>query len=227
MKLKEKNMKLILFVILLLSLQMSSTSSQEYYTAYLAIIQDKDGFTNVREEPNKNSNILFKISEYEVFYFDEDNYDMNEEWIEVYVAKNKFTIGCSKSNHISGYIHRSRIKPLSTFKKHNSKDFFIKYNIQKFDSSNIIVGFEQGVVESINGLPVWGRDSELPTKTIKSIDVKINNKQVQIHPFLYSDLSEVNNKFYNIQIDNYFYSIQTNSDGAGSYIQNYSLETFG
>jgi hypothetical protein len=211
-------MKLILYINILIFLQINFISAQEYYTAGFAIIQDKDGFTNVREKPKNNSNIIYKLSDYEVFYYDIDAYENNEEWINVYISSNKFTVGCSKSNHISGYIHRSRTKPLSGFKQCNGKDFFLKYDIQKFDSSNIIIGLTNDFfVETINGLPVWGRDGELPTNFIKSIEVKIHNKPVQIHPFFYSDLYEVDNKFYNIQIDNYFYSFQYNSDGAGGY----------
>jgi hypothetical protein len=73
------------------------------------------------------------------------------------------------------------------------------------------------VIETINGLPVWGTDGDFPNIYVKSIVVKIAGKSINIHPFFYCDLFEVNNYFRIYKIENTFFVWQSNSDGAGSY----------
>ncbi|CAL2055677.1 hypothetical protein T190820D02B_10198 [Tenacibaculum sp. 190524A05c] len=76
----------------------------------LAIIKDVDGYTNVRELPNIDSKIIYKLTESEVFIFElpEENKDSN--WIPVFISKNKYSLGNSKSlNYLEGFIHKSRL----------------------------------------------------------------------------------------------------------------------
>lgn len=46
----------------------------------IAIIQDKDGFTNIRLKPNANAEIIYTISKNEVFWYDgeADNFSSKE-----------------------------------------------------------------------------------------------------------------------------------------------------
>lgn len=67
---------------------------------YKTIIQDSDGFTNVREKPDKSSEILYEIHENEIFYT--SGYDCNG-WHRVLLYKDKY----------DGWIYKSRIKILS------------------------------------------------------------------------------------------------------------------
>ena len=63
---------------------------------YIAIIQDPDGYTNVRNGMSKNSEIidrLFEGENYEVFPSSDNN------WWVVYTQSN-----------VKGYVHKSRIK---------------------------------------------------------------------------------------------------------------------
>ena len=63
---------------------------------FIAIIQDPDGYTNVRNGMSKNSEIidrLFEGENYEVFPSSDNN------WWVVYTQSN-----------VTGYVHKSRIK---------------------------------------------------------------------------------------------------------------------
>ena len=65
--------------------------NQEVFT-----ISDPDGYTNVREEKNSKSKILFKINEGEEFYIKSKDTD----WWEI------------EFNGKSGFVHKSRIIPV-------------------------------------------------------------------------------------------------------------------
>jgi len=71
-------------------------SEQTTKKKYIAIIQDPDGYTNVRNGMSKNSEIidrLFEGENYEVFPSSDNN------WWVVYTQSN-----------VKGYVHKSRIK---------------------------------------------------------------------------------------------------------------------
>jgi hypothetical protein len=71
-------------------------SEESIKKKYIAIIQDPDGYTNVRNGMSKNSEIidrLFEGENYEVFPSSDNN------WWLVYTQSN-----------VKGYVHKSRIK---------------------------------------------------------------------------------------------------------------------
>ncbi|MCK5740720.1 MAG: hypothetical protein KAH48_00770 [Chlorobi bacterium] len=77
----------------------------------LAIINDKDGFTNLRAKQNGKSKVLRKIKKDELFYCEETDSDW---WEAVYYTY--------KTGEIVGYIHKSRVQlfydlPAETQKK--------------------------------------------------------------------------------------------------------------
>lgn len=100
-----------------------------------AIIQDKDGFSNVRKEPNLKSEIAGTIKNDElIFVFD------NEE------NKNWFMVESSK---ITGFVHKSRVNRLKSYSeitpsnqsenniRFKNNDFSIDIFSEKFDQKKI------------------------------------------------------------------------------------------
>ena len=81
--------------------------------AQVAIIQDKDGYTNVRKAPNGQAKVIHKIYENEVFWYQDDSNDTSD-WVTVYIPKEDFSIACLPHELITGFIHQSRLKPLGT-----------------------------------------------------------------------------------------------------------------
>ena len=71
----------------------------------IAMINDPDGYVNIREKPNANSKIVRKIREGEMFYFTPIS---KAEWYPVYLKEAPPCIG---------YIHKSRIKTFGDFPK--------------------------------------------------------------------------------------------------------------
>ncbi|NDV78745.1 SH3 domain-containing protein [Dysgonomonas sp. 511] len=75
-----------------------------------AVINDKDGWTNARKEPNTSSDILYKIYEDEIFYI---NPVLNGNWYKIVEYK----------NNSKGWIHKSCVKIISNNQKNNSNNF--------------------------------------------------------------------------------------------------------
>lgn len=72
-----------------------------------AVINDPDGFTNVREGQNGQSKIVGKIYNGDVFYYEKTSSD----WWEVYLKDD---------NNMMGYMHKSRIKDVDSSDDYSS-----------------------------------------------------------------------------------------------------------
>ena len=185
-----------------------------------AIIQDKDGFSNVRKTPEIKSKIVGTIKNKDlIFVFDNED---NSDWFNI------------ESNNVSGFIHKSRIKQLKTFLEIHPKnqsennirfknDFFsIDIFSESFDKSKFKITWEVegNYIKLINGKNFYGTDGTIPKNGIKSITLKNNDKLISIDKNQMRDLFEPN--FDNTQV---FYDKSTqiiyltmhNSDGAGGY----------
>ena len=202
--------KVIIFILGFLIIQ--------YSFGQVATIQDSDGWTNVRKEPTANSEIILKLYENEVFWFDYEPTDKEQDWILVRIPKNKFSLGQNEPDLITGFIHKSRLLPIEKMEKYSGKDFLFKYEFSNFDSTNRIVDKQDGKwVIAIDGRPVWGTDGDVPNTIVNNIIVKIENKNITIHKVFYSDIYEVNDRFEVYKNGQTYFVYQWNSDGAGFY----------
>lgn len=75
--------------------QSENTESSQATQEIRAVIDDKDGFTNLREQPNSEANIVAKVFENEVFIVK----SMDGNWWEIELQ-----------NGVRGFMHKSRIK---------------------------------------------------------------------------------------------------------------------
>lgn len=208
-----KNIVAIIFLLLISNLSFS----QEFE---FGIIQDEDGFSNVRKAPTLKSEIVGTIKTNElIFVFDNE---ANNDWFNI------------KSSKISGFVNKSRIKHLTDFLevdpsnqsenniRFKSSNFSIDIFSEKFNRKKYSISWEAkgGYIKLIDGGIFYGTDGEIPKSVIKSIILKINEKIISVNNNQLKDLFEPN--FDNTQV---FYdkSTQTiyltmhNSDGAGAY----------
>lgn len=193
-----------------------------------AIIDDADGYTNVRD---KHKNIIDKIHRNEIFVY---SY-MDEPIGKYQPIEWDFS---SKNNAIkTGYIHESRIKYLyqlplfertitdntAIFERDNIK-ITISIGVFNIDDKRIRKDPEYGYPLKIEGYDVWGSDCfsrEYPERNteIKSIKYTINGvtKQFEKKDILGYLFPCLNNSFVSIGNDNTLYIAMNNGDGAGSY----------
>ena len=181
----------------------------------VAIIKDADGFTNVRKEPNPESEVITKLYENEVFWFYSEG---NEDWIEVYIPVNKYSLGCPSGLKLSGYIHRSRLLPLDELPIYDGLDFSFTQTIIPFDTLNKIIETVDGkYVYSIDGRTFWGTDGGLPRNQIQSLDVKYKDEIISISKAFFEDIYEISTDYSIYKNGTIVFVYQMNSDGAGGY----------
>jgi hypothetical protein len=77
----------------------------QYYYGTMLIIKDKDGYTNIREEPDGKSKIIGQVHKYEVFYSVEGCEDME-------ISPPDFPWLYMCTDNICGYIYKKNIIPL-------------------------------------------------------------------------------------------------------------------
>jgi hypothetical protein len=184
----------------------------------VATIQDPDGWTNVRETPGSESRVVYKVYENEVFWFDYEVGYFENEWVEVYIPKNKFSFATSDPDYLKGFIHKSRIIPVDKLPSAYGSDFSFKYQLTPFDSTNKVIDrVEDKWIVGINGRPIWGVDGGFPKIQVAGIDVTLNDVNISIHPLFYSDIYECDGGLTTHKYKDTFFVYQMNSDGAGAY----------
>lgn len=184
----------------------------------VAVIKDKDGYTNVRKEANGESEVIYKILDNEVFWFDYEVGYFENEWVEVFIPKNKFSFSSTDPDYIQGYVHKSRIQPIDKLPKLTSDNFKFKYELNPFDSTGKIIDKQDNKwITQINGRPVWGTDGNFPRLQVENIKVSIDNRDILIHPVFYCDIYECDGGYTIYKNGDTFFVYQMNSDGAGAY----------
>ncbi|MEM6803168.1 MAG: hypothetical protein AAF696_17310 [Bacteroidota bacterium] len=207
-----------LYILLLLI-----ASSEVFPQSNLAIINDPDGYTNVRSGPGGNTKVLGKIFEGEIFWIETEKYRKGSWW----------TIMCNcKEGFIEGYMHKSRILALDDYPKFHMSDsrentlkleadeLEIIFTVKSFDTqAHEILKREDGSVEKIDGATPYGVDGSIPTKEL--IDVLIETEEGAWH-LSQDDIKSIfepnlsRTWVYRLSEDRMF-MVMENSDGAGFY----------
>jgi hypothetical protein len=204
-------MKIVLQIILtVLTVQISF--------GQVATIQDPDGWTNVRKAPDGKSEVIHKVYENEVFWYDFEPTDKEQEWISIYIPKNNYSLGKSEPNFIVGFIHKSRLLKLEQLQGYSGNDFQFDYQLSDFDTANRVIDKQDGKwVTAINGRPVWGTDGNFPKTQVDKVEVIIEGKEIEIHEVFYSDIYECDSGLSIYKNGDTYFVHQLNSDGAGAY----------
>ena len=157
-----------------------------------AVINDKDGYVNVRKEKSVHSKVLKKLDNNTlIFVF---VYDKAHDGNWIYVDN-------------EGYIYNDRVKWIEELPKvakgvekknaihFSGKDISVTLTSQKFDKSKHSFKYNKeypDAIEKIDGKTFFGTDGNMPKEAYKSIEVKIRGKQVSIPQSAYSDLYQPN-----------------------------------
>lgn len=93
-------MKTLTLILILLPL---ITTAQLYGEYEIGLINDRDGFTYIRDDQELKSNVIDTLVDGEFFYFTPND---SSDWCAVY-----------KMWNVNGFVHKSRIKSLKSFTK--------------------------------------------------------------------------------------------------------------
>ena len=218
-------MKLLLLFLLI----SSYTFAQVNENYFFAVINDKDGYVNVRKEKSVHSRVLKKLDNNTlIFVF---VYDKAHDGNWIYVDN-------------EGYIYNDRVKWIEELPKvakgvekknaihFSGKDIQVALSTEKFDKSKHSFKYHKeyrDIIEKIDGKLFWGTDGNMPKREYKSIEVKIRGKQVSIPQSAYNDLyesylyTEFNSVHYDKEND-ILYIVALNGDGAGAYMVCWQIE---
>lgn len=190
------------------------------------VIDDKDGFVNIRKSPDVSNNIIDTLRNGEIVFCFEL---AKGEWLPI-------DYDLSHQNK-SGFIHKSRVKFIErfseitynsltdssiSFKKDSIKLFMTKTKFnpknnklqyQKADASKN----ERAWLEKINGKEIWGTDGDVPRNQYGQAILTLGKNQIQL-PI--DNLFEPNLRSTSVNVDEknkVIYISSTNSDGAGAY----------
>lgn len=195
------------------------SNAQDY-----AIIKDKDGFVNVRKEPNAKSEIIGKLYIDDIFSYDPESESVA--WIQIYKEDIK-----NENEFINGYIDKTRLFPLSKFKSLNRIHLGLRSASVSNDSISITIKssafkaqshklrYRTGELLSIDGKHIWGTDGNVPKVKITDVNVSLNNTPIIIPKREFDDLYEPNFKMFRAYLskNGTIYIEIDNSDGAGAY----------
>ena len=194
-----------------------------------AVINDKDGYVNVRKEKSVHSKVLKKLDNNTLIFVLEYDKAYYGNWI---YADNE------------GYIYNDRVKWIHNFPQiakgiakgntivFEGKEIQVVLSTEKFDKSKHSFKYHKeyrDVIEKIDGKLFWGTDGNMPKREYKSIEVKIRGKQVSIPQSAYNDLYEsyLYTEFNSVHYDkdnDILYIVANNGDGAGAYMVCWQIE---
>jgi len=203
-------------LIILLVFTLTNVESQ-----ILSVIDDPDGYTNIRKGKGTDSEIIGRVLEDEIFYH--EGYG-DSPWFQIYYSNNE--------QYLQGYIHKSRIVEVSSLPRIGIKEaisngrrisndtMIFEITIQNFEQNKHSYTLQNNkwVIE-IDGKRPWGVDGNYPKTEVKNVSLSINDKNVLIPKEAYQDTYEFEPTSLNIfQNKNGTILItSTHSDGAGHY----------
>lgn len=180
---------LILFVVV---------NAQDARSYKKAVINDPDGYTNVREGKSVNYGVIAKIYENEVFY--------------AYPSTTSNWYPVITKNGTKGYVHNSRISFLSNSNSNQNKPTatsvqeLLQGKWQSMDDKTNFIMFEKNErKESSDGMKSWDREVfELSNKCLNEID---KDNGIELEKDKYISCKESDLCWYIVSINNNFLTL--------------------
>ncbi len=182
----------------------------------LRVVEDKDGFVNVRKTPSLQSAIVGKVT--------------SGAAVSTMEKKGDFT-SVSFDSANDGFIHTSRLKPLTGWKQVGAKVAGNKATA-KFDTlaatvtASPFVAKEHKItkdregIELVDGRTVWGVDGGIPNTSLR-LSVTLNGTPIEVPAEATRDLFQPSLESLAIltpgQPEKQTLIFMMNSDGAGAY----------
>lgn len=192
-------------------------------TGQFAIITDRDGYTNVRSDSQKNSRIIDTLHNDHLIYI------LEKEGTRVHIEYTR------KQKELSGYVYNDRFTAIAEFNKipvYSQRDNQI---IFRQDSMEITISaklfkkslhkfkyYSQALdeIEFIDNKKYWGTDGELPSSEYEAITIRTGMKTMRLSKSALQNLYQPDLAGMEINIDekkNTLFIHAMNSDGAGFY----------
>jgi hypothetical protein len=188
------------------------------------IINDLDGFVNVRNSAEKGNNISDKLENGFIVYC----FEPEGNWINIDYKKN--------GKDLNGYIYKDRVKYISSFEnvalksnldgkvKMENRNIKIEITETKFEKEKHKLTFYKNnktQLDKIDNLQIFGTDGNIPKREYKSIKIEIEKVKIELPINALKNLFEPNLESSTANYDknnDILYLSSMNSDGAGGYL---------
>ena len=200
------------------------SSIYNYSFAQFAIVNDQDGYVNIRGTKDLGENIKEKLINDQFVYILESK----DKWAYIFYMKN----GAPAKN---GFVYKDRLKVITefqnipntelsekeaTFKKGNMEIVVSTKNFIREDHQYTYYKENKEQIEYIDSLPYHGTDGEYPYTEYADITVSIGNRRIPVPGEALKNLFEVSLQDTKVHYDeaaDTMYIQSMNSDGAGAY----------
>ena len=214
-------MKYLFSLVFLLS-ALFALGQRDYHS--FAVINDPDGYTNVRSGPGSQHEVIGKVLEGEVFLVDASGSESENTWKQITLVLS------GDLKQLSGYMHQSRIQMLSDLTLIKDIEVQIKpfnENLYRFEYQT-----ESGakmVIHQKTGDFFWGTDGSLPRRAYERLTFTYCGRTYSVAPSILANYFEPSPSWHYAYVDGAgnAYIIADNSDGAGGYTVVFSLNEQG
>ena len=192
-------------------------------SAQFAVIQDKDGYVNIRSSASLSNNVKDTLNNGRlIFLYDREGSFYNAEY-------------AKRGTNKDGYVYFDRTRKVQNFEKIRSAggpantEVFSGNNIkvtisrQSFVKSKYRFSYYRDApdqIEKINGKPYYGGDGNMPATEYKSITVQVGTTVVTLPAAATENLFEPSSGTTSVYYDrakDAIYIQASNGDGAGYY----------
>ncbi|MEK7393570.1 MAG: hypothetical protein AAB214_13510 [Fibrobacterota bacterium] len=217
---------------------------------FMYAINDPEGHSFLRSSSSTQGTILGCISNGRIVY--EDDFHAEGNWIKLTISEEMVDSVCGENprtirnleyeisrKKISGYIHKSRLKRMSSLhpilasKKAISKQItFYKFDsvslevgTQKFHRQNHKVIKQDQINYLVDGHHVWGMDGGLPTFETRTFQIQVGTQPVEIRHEDFAPFYQIKSDRWEMFADDFggLYLFADGSDGAGGYTVVYTI----
>ncbi|MEA9414698.1 SH3 domain-containing protein [Flavobacterium sp. PL02] len=188
------------------------------------IINDPDGYVNVRNSAGKSNKIIDKLDNGAIVY----NYEPDGNWVNIDYKKGK--------ENLNGYVYKDRIIDLTNFTKIPVREN--KNGVIKLENNNVKVAITEiafspknhklkynsespTLLETIDDQVIFGTDGNIPKRKYKSIEIEVDKILINVPENALKNAFEPNLEQTMVNYDSVndiLYIQSSNSDGAGSYV---------
>jgi len=191
--------------------------------AQFTIIQDPDGYCNLRSRPEFGDNVQRKLKNGAIVYA----FEAEGGWLNIDYTEH--------GEIVQGYIYKDRAKLVTDFPEIptvgqdnntitlSTNTITVTVSTADFDASKHKLAFYKDnpdQLEKIDGLRYWGRDGGIPATQYKSVAVVMNGIEIVLPPEALAALYEPSLYYTKANYDaanDVLYIHSMNSDGAGGY----------
>lgn len=202
--------------------------ASQFLLAQFAIVNDTDGFVNVREEASANSRIVTQLKNNTIIPTFDYETDSKSNWTLIEFTPDK-----------SGYVYGIRIQHIHQFKSIQPKkilsssvefdfsDYHISIITQKFYSNKHKISKKDSFVYAIDGNEFLGTDGNIPQTEFKTFKITFKGKEILLPKNTFQNLYNAGVSDFKLTYNsklNQYYLFGTFSDGAAVYDALWVLE---